>query len=258
MKQDKKTTNKSGCTAVLAAAMIAAGGFSAYAGNQGTHGGEWKDTESLRWEWQNGEMSFYGNGSIFSEQHPEISDPEYYLKEAVRYPGEANPGWNTKGEPKANYSWASVEELQKFVNSFDWIHLDEKTRLLYVHNRIANGEGGFNQNHYGSPEEAKDFPVLEGGVGVCRDFAEEFQFLCQIVGLECVTYTPEYLHDACLVRIGTQWYATDPTSSLPLFSNAKTYPVDFETEFYRYENKEREQRRKEYEADQTVLPMCWR
>lgn len=87
MKQDKKTTNKSGCTAVLAAAMIAAGGFSAYAGNQGTHGGEWKDTESLRWEWQNGEMSFYGNGSIFSEQHPEISDPEYYLKEAVRYPG---------------------------------------------------------------------------------------------------------------------------------------------------------------------------
>ena len=137
MKQDKKTTNKSGCTAVLAAAMIAAGGFSAYAGNQGTHGGEWKDTESLRWEWQNGEMSFYGNGSIFSEQHPEISDPEYYLKEAVRYPGEANPGWNTKGEPKANYSWASVEELQKFVNSFDWIHLDEKTRLLYVHNRIA-------------------------------------------------------------------------------------------------------------------------
>ena len=87
MKQDKKTTNKSGCTAVLAAAMIAAGGFSAYAGNQGTHGGEWKDTESLIWEWQNGEMSFYGNGSIFSEQHPEITDPEYYLKEAVRYPG---------------------------------------------------------------------------------------------------------------------------------------------------------------------------
>ena len=34
MKQDKKTNNKSGCTAVLAAAMIAAGGFSAYAGNQ--------------------------------------------------------------------------------------------------------------------------------------------------------------------------------------------------------------------------------
>lgn len=68
-----------------------------------------------------------------------------------------------------------------------------------------------------------------------------------------MTYTPEYLHDACLVRIGTQWYATDPTSSLPLFSNAKTYPVDFETEFYRYENKEREQRRKDYEADPDSL-----
>ena len=30
-------------------------------------------------------------------------------------------------------------------------------------------------------------------------------------------------------------------------------PVDFETEFYRYENKEREQRRKDYEADPDSL-----
>lgn len=249
MKQDKKITNKSGYTAMLAAAMIAAGGFSAYAGNQGAHGGAWKDTECLRWEWQNGKVSSFGNGSVFSEQHPAITDREYYLKELVRYPGETNPAWNAKGEPKANYSEASLEELRKFVNGVDWIHADEKTRLLYVHDRIANGEGGFNQNHYGSPDGTKNFPVLEGRMGVCRDFAEEFQFLCRLVGLECVTYTPEYLHDACMVRIGSQWYATDPTSSLPLFSNAKTYPVDFETEFYRYENQEREQRRKEYEAD---------
>ena len=249
MRQDKKVTNKSGYTAMLTAAMIAAGGFSAYAGNRGTHGGEWKDTECLRWEWQNGEISSFGNGSVFSEQHPEITVREYYLKELVRYPGERNPAWNEKGEPKANYSDASVEELRRFVNGVDWIHADEKTRLLYVHDRIANGEGGFNQNHYGSPDGTKNFPVLEGGMGVCRDFAEEFQFLCRLVGLECVTYTPEYLHDACMVRIGGQWYATDPTSSLPLFSNVKTYPVDFETEFYRYENQEREQRKKDYEAE---------
>ena len=124
-------------------------------------------------------------------------------------------------------------QLQKFVNSFDWLHSDEKTRLLYVHNRIANGEGGFNQNHYGSPEEAKDFPVLEGGVGVCRDFAEEFQFLCRIVGLECVTYTPEYLHDACLVRIGTQWYATDPTSSCLLYTSTAAAEAEEWAEAYK-------------------------
>ena len=55
---------------------------------------------------------------FFQSSTQRSSDPEYYLKEAVRYPGEANPGWNTKGEPKANYSWASVEELQKFVDEF--------------------------------------------------------------------------------------------------------------------------------------------
>ncbi len=253
MSQNKKTTNKSVYTALLAAAMISTGGFSAYAGNQGTNGGVWKDTEYLRWEWNSGEISSYGNGTVFSEQNPEITDREYYLKELVRYPGEPNPAWNANGEPKANYSEASVEELRKFVNGFDWIHADEKTRLKYIHDRIANGEGSFNQNHYGSPDVTKNFPVLEGGSGLCQDFADEFQFLCRSLGLECVTYTPSYLHRACLVRIGEQWYSTDPTSSLPLFSNAKTYPVDFETEFYRYDNQAREQIRKAYEADPDSL-----
>lgn len=230
MQKEKNNTGKSGRTAVLAAAMIATGGLTAYAGNQGTNGGVWKDTESLVWEWQNGQRNTYGNGSVFSDQHPEISDREYYLREMVRYPGEKMVSLNSKGEPKANFSEAAVAELQKFVNGFDWIHADEKTRLQYVHDRIANGEGSFNKNHYGNPDRTKNLSVLESGVGVCSDFASEFKILCQSVGLECVTYTPQFLHEACLVKIGTQWYVTDPTSSLPLFSNAKTYPVDYTPE----------------------------
>ena len=180
------------------------------------------------------------NESVFSDQHPEINDREYYLREMVLYPEDSGEIFNAKGEPKANYSESAVAELKKFVNGFDWIHADEKTRLKYVHDRIANGEGGFNNNHYGNPDRTKNLPVLESGVGVCRDFATEFKILCQSVGLECVTYTPQFLHEACLVKIGIQWYATDPTSSLPLFSNSKTYPVDYETEYYRYENEKKE------------------
>lgn len=230
MQKHNNYTDKKVYTAVLAAAMIAAGSMSAYAGNQGTNSGIWKDTESLVWEWENGRTEAYGNGSIFSDLYPEINDREYYLKELVRYPGEVNPARNSKGELKANLSENAVAKLQNFVNGFDWIHADEKTRLQYVHDRIANGEGSFNNNHYGSPDGTKNLPVLESGVGVCRDFAGEFKLLCRSVGLECEIYTPQYLHEACLVRIGNQWYATDPTSSLPLFSNMKTYPIDLGNE----------------------------
>lgn len=40
---------------------------------------EWRDEFLRKWKY-------------FSEQHPEISDPEYYLKEAVRYPGKQIQG----------------------------------------------------------------------------------------------------------------------------------------------------------------------
>ena len=98
------------------------------------------------------------------------------------------------------------------------------------------------------------------GVGILLQISHKFfSKACKKEGIKiggereygiAVLFLPQ---DELKLRIGTQWYATDPTSSLPLFSNAKTYPVDFETEFYRYENKEREQRRKEYEADPDSL-----
>ena len=47
-------------------------------------------------------------------------------------------------------------------------------------------------------------------------------------------YTPSYLHQACLLKINGQWFATDPTGTEPFLSNGKTYPVDDETEKNRY------------------------
>ena len=88
MKQDKKTTNKSGCTAVLAAAMIAAGGFSALMrairGRMAVNGKGHRESEMGVAEWRD---EFYGNGSIFFRAAPRDQRSEYYLKEAVRYPG---------------------------------------------------------------------------------------------------------------------------------------------------------------------------
>ncbi|WP_368373871.1 hypothetical protein, partial [[Clostridium] symbiosum] len=59
--------------------------------------------------------------------------------------------------------------------------------------------------------------------GVCGDFSEEFQYLAKFVGLECEVYTPSYLHQACLLKINGQWFATDPTGTDPFLSNGKTY-----------------------------------
>lgn len=65
--------------------------FQRLCGQSGTHGGEWKDTESLRWEWQNGEMSFM-EMEVFFRAVPRDQRSEYYLKEAVRYPGKQIQG----------------------------------------------------------------------------------------------------------------------------------------------------------------------
>ena len=49
------------------------------------------------------------------------------------------------------------------------------------------------------------------------------------------------------------WCGSAHSGMLRIRPPACRYSVDFETEFYRYENKEREQRRKEYEADPDSL-----
>ena len=237
-------------TAVLAATLALGTVGNAVAANNGQHGGIYTDFNNLTWEANDGTVTVIGRGTVFSTVHPEITDPEYYLKELVRYPHEEAIVNNSQGQPKANYDQAALAEMRKFVNSFDWIHSDELTRYQKVHDRIANGANG---NYYKAPDGT--FSVLLKGYGVCADFSEEFGFLCKIVGLEYVEYTPCDMHVAGLIKIGNQWFATDPTNTLPFISNGKTYPVDFETEYHRYE-KEAEEREKKFMAENPDDPVA--
>lgn len=240
---------------LLAAGMALSGAGTALADNTYSNGGYFSDPNTLTWEWNDGTVVTYGRGPVFSDVHPEITDSEYYLKELTQYPGETGVVYNSQGNPKADYSDEAVAELQKFVNSFDWIHSDELTRAQMVHDRISNG---FSGNYYESPDGS--FSVLLKKHGVCADFSEEFAILCRIVGLECVTYTPSHLHQACLLKIGNQWYATDPTTTEIFLSNGKTHPVDYETELHRYENEakaEEEKFMQENPDNPVALIMQW-
>lgn len=205
------------------------------------NGGGFTNLETLTWTANDGTVTAYGRGPRFCDVYPEITDPEYFLKEMVRYQGEEVAPLNSKGQPKSDYGDEVLAELKVFVNSFDWIHADELTRANMVHDRVSNGYHG---NTYNSPQ-ASSFSVLLTGTGQCGDFSSEFQRLAKYVGLECEVYDPSYMHQACLIKISGQWFATDPTSSLPFLSNSKTHPVDYETEYNRYD--------KELEAEQNAF-----
>lgn len=218
---------------VLTIVLMAAMQLTAFA-SSGIEEGHFSDFDIMTWTTWDGVSTTYGRGPKFSDVHPEITDPEYYLKEAVLYPGEDINTRNSQGKIKSDYPDEVVEELRKFVNSFDWIHSDELTRATKVYGRIANGQHG---NIYEYPEQIDGFPLLVGGKGQCRNFSGEFQRLANYIGLECETYEPFYLHESCLVKISGQWFATDPTggdAELPFLSNALTHPVDYETEKNRY------------------------
>ena len=193
------------------------------------NGGLFSDMNDLTWKRNDGSLLHIGRGKVFSDEHPGVTDPLYLLNEITQKPGTPGVEYNSKGQPKANYGQDAYDELKKFVESFDWIHSDELTRYQKINDRISNG---FHGNYYGSPKGG--FSVLLHGVGVCGTFSNEFQALCEIVGVECVLYQPSDMHQACLIKIGNQWMATDPTSTLTFLSNAKTHPVDYETEYHRY------------------------
>lgn len=218
-------------TTVLTTALLVATPLVAMAGqpNTGINGGQFTDFNTLTWTTNDGTDMTYGRGPVFSEVHPEITDPEYYLKNPVALTGDDKGFYfNALNNPTE-----VVEELKAFVNSFDWIHSDELTRATMVHDRISNG---FHENVYAYPETANTggFPLLMNGKGMCGEFSDEFMMLARFVGLECETYTPSYLHQACLIKISGQWFAMDPTKPDPFLSNSKTYPVDYETEKNRY------------------------
>jgi len=197
--------------------------------------GTWSDTNNLTWTWWDGSGSVViGAGPKFGDVHPEIIDPEYFLKENICYPGENVGARNSQGQPKAGYTEGTLPLLQEFVNSFDWIHSDEVTRLKKVHDRLANGKNGNTIERGGA---LVSFPVLQDKKGNCGNYAGEFTKLCNYVGLECVSYTSGENHASCLVNINGQWITVDPYIETGLFDNSYTVPVDYETERYRYENK---------------------
>lgn len=202
--------------------------------------GTWSDTNNLTWTWRDtGESVVIGFGPKFSDVYPEITDPEYFLKESICYPGESVGALNSQGQPKADYTEGTLPLLQEFVKSFDWIHSDEVTRLKKVHDRLANGKDGNTTDRDGF---GVSFTVLQNKKGACGNYAWEFAKLCNYVGLECVSYTREgaaVAHVACLVKINGQWITVDPYIETGLFDNSYTVPVDYETERYRYENEVR-------------------
>ena len=216
-------------TTVLTAALLVVAPFTAAAGqpNTGINGGQFTDFNTLTWTANDGTDFVYGRGPRFCDVHPEITDPEYFLKGYYQQEGGS---WDSPYHMEAStYNEPLANELKAFVHSFDWLHSDELTRANMVHDRISNGCYGNTYEH--SPEP---FTVLMTGKGVCADFSEEFQYLAKFVGLECEVYTPSYLHQACLLKINGQWFATDPTGTDPFLSNAKTHPVDYQTEKERY------------------------
>ena len=196
--------------------------------NTGINGGQFTDWNTLTWTANDGTETTFGRGPKFSDIHPDVTDPEYFLK--GYYQQEGGYCDSPYHREASTYNDPLANELKAFVHSFDWLNSDELTRANMVHDRISNGYHGNTYEH-----SAEAFTVLMTGKGICGDFSEEFQYLAKFVGLECEVYTPSYLHQACLVKINGQWFATDPTSTLPFLSNAKTYPVAYETEKNRYD-----------------------
>lgn len=202
--------------------------------------GTWSDTNNLTWKWWDGSgIIVIGSGPRFCDVYPEITDPEYFLKENLRYPGEEVAASNSQGQPKADYTAGTLPLLQEFVNSFDWIHSDEVTRLQKVHDRIGNGRNGNADQHTKGGAWNASFNVLQNKKGNCGNYSWEFAKLCKYIGLECVTYVIGANHAACLVNINGQWLVVDPFSKDNLFNNIITVPVDFDKEYYRYDNEAR-------------------
>ena len=200
--------------------------------------GTWSDKDNLTWTYwgsYGGESFVIGAGPRFCDVYPEITDPEYFLKENICYPGEPLGTLNSQGIAKADYTEGCLPLLQEFVNSFDWIHSDEITRLKTVHERIARGRNG-NGDQFSEGEFSASFNVLQNKKGNCGNYSWEFQKLCSYVGLECVSYSSSYMHTSNMVRINGQWITVDPYVLEDLFDNRMSVPVDFEAEKNRYSN----------------------
>mgnify|MGYP000010877473 FL=1 len=178
-----------------------------------------------------------GSGFIFSDQHPEITDPEYYLKEWYNSPEEREQSiLNVHGEyktPYNNYMDEAYPLLQEFLHSFDWIHADEYTRYQKAFERVgAAYHGNVYDADAGYNRSKERWLVLRTGHGMCEQFSNELAELCKLVGVRCEAYQSSAYHKRCLVQIGEIWYVVDPTDNG--VKNCKA--VDYAAERDRYKN----------------------
>lgn len=210
----------------MAVLLAGAGAFSALAAEGYVNGGYWSNQDMMEWTLQDGTAKRYDRGAVFGELHPEITDPEHYLKEMFCLAGTNREG----SQEKECLTEAEIKQLEEFLHSFDWIHSDEVTRAEKIYDRIANGHSG---NQYRMPDSSlrsSRFPILTGGFGVCENFADEYAGLASLTGLQCEAYDSDINHRACLLKIGERWFRVDPTSSSAFFSNLSFCPVDYESE----------------------------
>lgn len=221
-----ETGMKKAAGAILAAFLTGAGAVSALAAEGYANGGYWSNQDTMEWTLQNGTAEVYGRGPVFSELHPEITDPEHYLEEKFCL----NRAEDDENREKESLTEEEEKRLKEFLHSFDWIHSDEVSRAQKAYERIANGHSG---NQYKMPDPSLRsirFPVLTGGFGLCENFAGEYAALAELMGLQCEAYDSDLNHRACLLKIDDRWFRVDPTCSSAFFSNASFYPVDYEKE----------------------------
>lgn len=197
--------------------------------------GNWIDQANLTWQFENGETATIGTGPRFSDEHPDITDPEYYLKQWVLYPGETS-GTAPDGTMKSNYS-ADLPLLQKYLQESDWIHKTEAERFWMIYDRLAVGHHG-NKYAVSSSSIPYSFSVFSEGEGICRNYAADIERLAKFVGLESVTDNSSEMHETALVKVNGQWLYVDgvvDTGSNPHELCYAVIPVDFDTEYRRYE-----------------------
>ena len=156
-----------------------------------------------------------------------ITDPEYYLWQYVYRPGEA-------------YSLTPAPDLpgiREFLKGSDWIHKTEEQRFWLIYDRLSVGRHGNTGEAGQNGETAYAFSVLNMGKGLCKNYAADIRRIAQFMGLEAVTYDHSYLHRSAMVKVNGQWMAVDgsidTTNGTPV--EKAVYPVDFDTEYHRYE-----------------------
>ena len=166
-----------------------------------------------------------------------ITDPEYYLWQYVYRPGEA---YSLTSAPDGNLKSSYPEDLpgiQEFLKGSDWIHKTEEQRFWLIYDRLSVGRHGNTGEAGQNGEMAYAFSVLNMGKGFCKNYAADIRRIAQFMGLEAVTYDHSYLHRSAMVKVNGQWMAVDgsidTTNGTPV--EKAVYPVDFDTEYHRYE-----------------------